>query len=271
MINANEFQQLTPHLTAARRAQILPPLQAAMQRFAINTYLRECHFLAQLLEESGQFRWERELASGAEYEGRHDLGNTHPGDGARYKGRGWIQITGRANYRTYGKLLGLDLENNPALAETDTNAALIAGAYWNTHGLNSRADRDDVVAITRAINGGLNGLSVREANLAMCKRVLSRQDTAIQVFVNGVEVEGAGAYQDTAGGVWARLRLIVDRLPGWSIKTAAEPRAILQRGTEEVPVPMKLDSEGRGFSPVGPLCEMLGLAKSWDGKSVRIG
>lgn len=272
MLSIHEFAALTPALSAQRRADILPPLQAAMERFDITSRLRECHFLAQLLHESGRFRFKEEIASGEAYEGRADLGNTHPGDGRKYKGRGWIQVTGRHNYRKYGALLGLPLEAQPALAATDTNAALIAAAYWSDHGLNALADRDDLLTITRRINGGTNGIADRRECLALCKRVLNAdaEQRPIEVYVLGKFV-GAEPYQDRTGAVWVRLRPVVDALPDWSIKSAREPRAILQSRGVEVPVPLEI-RDGVGYSPVGPLCEVTGYRKSWDGakREVRI-
>ena len=86
------------------------------------------------------------------------LGNTQPGDGKRFKGRGPIQLTGRANYRVFGDALGLDLVANPALAATKEVAFRIAGLYWRKRGLNALADRQDFRRITKLINGGFNGL-----------------------------------------------------------------------------------------------------------------
>lgn len=86
----------------------------------------------------------------------------------------------------------------------------------------------------------------------------------IRVFVAGKEVQGALAYQDAAGSVWVRLRVVIDQLPEWSIKKTDPPRAILQHGGVEVPVPFKINAEGTGFSPVSALCDVLGLAKGWD-------
>ena len=114
-------------------------------------------FLGQVAHESGGFRYSEELASGAAYEWRRDLGNIYAGDGRRYKGRGFIQLTGRANYREAGRALGLDLINNPALAATDLNAARVAAWYWDSRELNSPADQGNFLEVTRRINGGTNG------------------------------------------------------------------------------------------------------------------
>lgn len=134
---------------------------------------RFAHFLAQLGHESDGFRAMEEYASGAAYEGRTNLGNTEPGDGKRYKGRGPIQVTGRANYRRYGRKIGIDLERRPELASAPSIGLIASIAYWTDKGLNALADRDDVEAITRKINGGTNGLADRKARLATAKALLS--------------------------------------------------------------------------------------------------
>jgi len=131
--------------------------------------LRLAHFLAQLVHESGSFRYMEEIASGAAYEGRADLGNTQPGDGKRYKGRGPIQITGRANYRTFGRAIGIDIENHPEIAAIPSIGLHLACEYWKVKGLNAFADADDVTTITKRINGGLNGFADRKAHLAKIK------------------------------------------------------------------------------------------------------
>lgn len=132
--------------------------------------LRLAHFLAQLIHESGGFRYMEEIwgptAAQRSYEGRTDLGNIKPGDGRWFKGRGPIQITGRANYRTYGRRIGIDIERHPELAAIPSIGLHLALEYWKAKGLNALADRDDINAITRKINGGTNGLADRKAQLA---------------------------------------------------------------------------------------------------------
>lgn len=131
--------------------------------------LRLAHFMAQLLHESGSFRYMEEIASGADYENRRDLGNTQPGDGKRFKGRGPIQITGRANYRDFGDAIGVDLIATPERASEPYIGLHLALAYWRSRNLNRLADADDVVGITRRINGGTNGVADRKAKVAKVK------------------------------------------------------------------------------------------------------
>ena len=160
-------------LARARAATFLDPLNSAMAEFGINTPARQGSFLAQLAHESGQLVYVRELASGAAYEGRKDLGNVQPGDGVRFRGRGLLQITGRANYAACGKALGLDLLAKPELLEQTVNACRSAGWFWQSRGLNSLADAGDQVAVTRRINGGTNGLAERLAYFKTAQRVLA--------------------------------------------------------------------------------------------------
>jgi putative chitinase len=151
------------------------PLLALMRSNQVNSPLRIAHFLAQVGHESGDFRYSEELADGSAYEGRASLGNTQPGDGPRFKGRGLIQLTGRANYTAYGLARGRDFvtpPNNLALS-TDPNLAVdVSCWFWTTHGLNARADSDSLNSITHTINGGFNGLADRAAHLQRAKFLL---------------------------------------------------------------------------------------------------
>lgn len=156
-----------------RAAAFLDPLNAAMLEFGITTPARQASFLAQIGHESGQLQYVKELASGDAYEMRKDLGNTWPGDGRRYKGRGLIQITGRANYAACGAALGLNLIDLPELLEQPVNACRSAGWFWKARGLNELADVGDQVRVTRRINGGTNGLADRLALFEVAQRVLA--------------------------------------------------------------------------------------------------
>jgi putative chitinase len=139
----------------------------------LSSKLRLCHFLAQVCEESDGLHTTVEYGSGIHYEGRHDLGNTHHGDGTKYKGRGLIQLTGRTNYATYGYMLGQDLINHPELAAEFPAAAQTAALYWNIRHINPHADEDDIVRVTECVNGGTNGLAQRKRYLQLAKHVLS--------------------------------------------------------------------------------------------------
>ena len=148
-----------------------------MNRYGILGTARAAAFIAQVGHESGQLRWVREIwgptAEQVGYEGRADLGNTVKGDGSKYRGRGLIQITGRANYTACGEALGLDLIDMPELLELPQYAAMSAAWFWSTRGLNTLADLGDFPKITRRINGGLNGLEDRLHLWERAKRVLA--------------------------------------------------------------------------------------------------
>ncbi|UBF24365.1 hypothetical protein K9N68_22010 [Kovacikia minuta CCNUW1] len=172
LLTVQQILSIAPEANSDRVKALAPWLNEAMVEFSINTPLRQAHFLAQVAHESDRFNALEEYASGADYEWRDDLGNTQPGDGVRFKGRGLIQVTGRTNYGECGRALGVDLISNPRrLADPDL-ACRSAGWYWSTRQLNKDADRDDVETVTRIINGGYNGLDDRINLLRAAKRVL---------------------------------------------------------------------------------------------------
>lgn len=145
------------------------------KKYEINTPLRIAHFMAQLHHESGGFKYLKELGNSAyfnKYEGRKDLGNTVKGDGAKFKGRGYIQITGRANYTELSKALNIDFVNNPELLEQEANAILSALWFWDKKKLNIFADEDNISTITKRINGGFNGIQERKELLLKYKDLL---------------------------------------------------------------------------------------------------
>lgn len=144
-----------------RALKFIDPLNAAMEEFGINTPARQRSFLAQIAHESGQLRYTQEIASGIRYEGRKDLGNTQKGDGVKYKGRGLIQVTGRANYTKCMMALDIDCVEHPELLEEPINACRSAAWFWKSHGLNELADLGDQTKVTKRINGGTNGLAER--------------------------------------------------------------------------------------------------------------
>jgi putative chitinase len=183
MLSVEQLRAIMPNLSPGRALSVLPFLKAAIAEFAVEAPARTAAFLAQLAHESGQLRFMEEIwgptAAQTRYEPQSSLatslGNTTAGDGKRFKGRGPIQITGRANYRRYGDLLGIDLVSDPERAALPQVAFRVAGLYWMKNGLNELADRataDAFRLITRRINGGLNGLADRERFYAVARTVL---------------------------------------------------------------------------------------------------
>lgn len=148
------------------------PLTRTFAEFDIDTAQRQAAFLANIAHESGSLRYVLEIASGNAYEGRRDLGNTQPGDGVRFKGRGLPQITGRTNYLECGRALGLDLIAQPELLEQPMHAARAAGWFWKTKGLSKLADADQFGTLCRVWNGGYNGLDERIVHWIRIRKVL---------------------------------------------------------------------------------------------------
>jgi len=196
MITAERIRKLSPICSTSTSNQLAPALEAGRVSAGLTTSLRVAHFMAQIAHESAGFtRLEENLNYSAErlcavwpkrfptpasaalyarnpvelankvYGGR--LGNTNAGDGWRFRGRGLIQLTGRANYEEYG------VAGDPEIAAQPRDAARLALAYWTKKALNDEADRDDIEAITRAINGGLVGIEDRKALLFKAKRIFS--------------------------------------------------------------------------------------------------
>lgn len=145
--------------------------QHLLEEYDITPGNRVQMFLAQLAHESAGFKTTVEYASGRAYEGRKDLGNTQPGDGVRYKGRGLIQLTGRHNYTLYSKLVEIDIVNNPELVAEFPLALEVSVLYWSRNKLNALADKGDFERITRRINGGLNGYEDRQRYLRIAKEL----------------------------------------------------------------------------------------------------
>ena len=179
-ITQQQLQQILPN--AGQTAGVfVPVLNTAMVRFQIIGTKRVAAFIAQIGHESGQFRYVRELGSD-QYLSKYDtgslakrLGNTPEadGDGQKYRGRGLIQITGRANYMICGEALALDLINHPELLEKPQHACMSAAWFWASRGLNTLADAGQFDTITRRINGGQNGAADRQALYARALKVLA--------------------------------------------------------------------------------------------------
>ena len=149
-ITNEQLKEIYQHSTETNRLKYLPHINQLASEFAVDTPDRIAAFLAQIGHESGHLRYSEEIASGAAYEGRKDLGNTQKGDGKRFKGRGLIQVTGRANYIVFDKWLHTHkylsekesiIETPNIVSENPQIAVLSAFWYWNKHKLNALADR----------------------------------------------------------------------------------------------------------------------------------
>lgn len=155
---------------------VFAQLPSTCAAFNIITPLRLAHFMAQCAHESGNFKWSTELATGKAYEGRKDLGNTQPGDGVRYKGRGYIQLTGRANYEKFSEFCGEDCVANPELVAT--KYPMLSAAYffqktklWAI--CDQGASEEVVTKVSKRVNGGTNGLEDRKIKFSKFYSILS--------------------------------------------------------------------------------------------------
>ena len=157
-----QLRQIATYATLVNINTYAPILNRYMHNYNICGKLRESAFIATIIWESGSFKYTREIASGKAYEGRKDLGNIYKGDGERYKGRGLIQITGRANYTLASQALGVDFVSRPELIEQPDFATMVSCWWWNMKGLNEVADTGDFRKVTRIVNGGYNGMADRE-------------------------------------------------------------------------------------------------------------
>ena len=175
-ITAQQLLQILPNAGQVA-GFFVPVLNTAMNRYQIVGTKRVAAFIAQIGHESGQLKYVKEIwgptAAQARYEGRKDLGNTVAGDGSKYRGRGLIQITGRANYMACGEALALDLIIQPELLEKPQHACMSAAWFWATRGLNTLADAGQFDRITQRINGGQNGAADRQGLYARALKVLA--------------------------------------------------------------------------------------------------
>lgn len=172
LLTLEQLSKVYREAQITKLAQWVEPLNKTLEEFDINTPRRIQMFLAQVGHESGQLRYMEEIASGEAYEGRKDLGNTTPGDGKKYKGRGLIQVTGKKNYTLASLALDLPLLEHPELLAEPENAARSAGWYWDNNNLNSLCDLGLFEQLTKRINGGLNGYADRYKLLQRAMEVI---------------------------------------------------------------------------------------------------
>jgi len=172
LISSAQLSEIMPR--CPKPGEYADPLSDAIAGGEINTVNRAACFLGQLALESGELRYWAELADGSAYEGRKDLGNTEIGDGCRYKGRGPIQLTGRANYRAAAEALGHPLIERPDLVLFPEIGFEVAVWYWTSRDLNRKADLLDVRGITLKVNGGLTHLHRRKRYTHRARVLLSR-------------------------------------------------------------------------------------------------
>lgn len=226
------------HFAPGAKASILAGIAAnaeLIDDYEIAPPRRLAHFLAQLAHESAGFRTCVEYASGAAYENRKDLGNTRPGDGKKYRGRGLIQCTGRANYRAFTAWAkehigeAPDFEATPAAVAEFPWALLSALWYWDTRKLNALADKDDLRGITKKINGGYNGfidrqnwfrkawaiwgtgIAVRFAGAG--KPLITSKSAGAATLLGGTSVAGLADMSGYGSTIWLNVRQILDDVP----------------------------------------------------------
>jgi putative chitinase len=201
-LSPDQLVDIVPSVSDEKADSLGRALNQAMEEASINTPLRQAAFIAQVAHESmgltrfvenlnysaegllkvfgrhfdegevEQFARQPEKIANRVYANRLGNGDEDSGDGWRYRGRGFIQVTGKDNYREAGKSLNQDLVDKPELAEGLEVGAQVAAWYWTSRDLNSYADRGQFDTITKRINGGLNGLNERRAYYMKAKEVL---------------------------------------------------------------------------------------------------
>jgi putative chitinase len=244
-IEPDALRHVCPNLDAAEAREIADGIGEAFMRFEVNTPRRAAMAVAQWAHESDHFKTATEYASGEAYEHRKDLGNTHAGDGRRFKGRGRIQITGRTNYEAIAKALDLDCVANPDILASPPNSELASGYWWFSHDCNGFCDRNDFLGLTRRINGGTNGLDERKRLYALASQVAEKL----------VPVDRWGVLRDDERErmeMLAKERKIAKRNGGWKeidpshLARASEAKQWLITRSEELEAKATAEPNGWG-------------------------
>lgn len=181
----DQLAAIMPAAFSGRIDTFLVWLNEYMPAFGITTRLRQAAFLATIAEESGELVYTREIWGPTEAQQRYEspsdkakeLGNTQPGDGKLYRGRGLIQITGRANYQAAQDALGQPYVDDPALMQSPAEATRTACWWWQKHGCNELADIPDFTAVTRRVNGGMTHFDRRKAYYDRALAALQQEAT----------------------------------------------------------------------------------------------
>lgn len=219
MITAELIRAIMPRTDGAKLPMFVVGLEKARQQFVGDDPRHVAMWLAQIAHESGELRYTAEIADGSAYEGRADLGNTQPGDGRKYKGRGLMQITGRYNYQQVSDALGIPFVDMPQLMETPEAAAQTAGWVWQSFGCAALMNSTDpCYAVTRKINGGTNGLDQRRAYYAAALRALGVIESAVPTVQPPAPIVASAPIQITprktnVGFIGAALPVLLQYLP----------------------------------------------------------
>lgn len=199
-INAETLYSVAGHTTPRQKEivdEIGPRLAETLAHWGIVERLDIAHFIGQTCHESDRYSTTSEYASGVAYEGRIDLGNTEPGDGVKFRGHGLIQTTGRANHKRAADKLGIPFERIVEHLKTPIGALESACLFWKDNGLTALALRDDVLGVTRRVNGGTNGLVERRIYTSIAKSALAEMaGGAVKSAHPGIIVLARGSFGD---------------------------------------------------------------------------
>lgn len=199
----------------------LPEFENAMRAANITTVNRAAMWCAQIGHESLGLRYMEEIASGAAYEWRKDLGNNRAGDGKRFKGSGPIQLTGRANFTKFSRWCQQKgftdnsnyIVNNPEVVRQNPRFGFLAASwYWTVErpSLNKQSDSRSILAATRSINGGLNGLADRRSRYNRCLALGSKLLPSKSSSSKPVSHTTSTKKKKTARETWLGKKIAVD-------------------------------------------------------------
>jgi len=231
----------TPTPASSNPSEGEKAVRAAASKYGITDETEINALLAQVGHESGNYRHLTELGDKSyfeRYEGRRDLGNTQPGDGYKYRGRGYIQLTGRSNYEQFAKFSGLDVVNNPDLVATPSVGAEAALWFWKTKVKPNVKDFSDVKAVTQIVNGGYNGLADREQRFASLTKQSTGSATTLASAASPTSTNTVGASLNAGSVQVADGRMAMGS--GQSVvvnapQTNMQTPQVLQRSSGNIP------------------------------------